>query len=398
MTERAHPSWDDSYTADTRAPWDIGRPQPAFVGLADQGLLAGRLLDAGCGTGENALLAAGRGADVTGVDIAPTAIARARANARERGLSARFEVADVRDLSRLSLTADAVIDSGVFHVFGDEDRAGYVASLAAVLEAGWGVLPHVLQRSAARDLGPAPRPGTGIARGVQRWLGRRVDHRQQLRYQPGRRHDAGPGLAGRGQAYLTTEYAAAHMPSRAAWCWRCRCGNPLDLTSPPVSLADIDQARSGVWRYAALLPAAPEEARISLGEQTTPLVTTDLGAQLKLDYLLPSGSYKDRGAAVAVSRLAALGVKDIVLDSSGNAGAAFSTYCAAAGITCRIFSPARNSPGKHAQIAAIGGRLEPVAGPRREATLGRDGSRGKQLLRQPQLVRRLHRRPGDRGF
>jgi len=100
-----------------------------------------------------------------------------------------------------------------------------------------------------------------------------------------------------------------------------------------------------VWRYAALLPPVAEEARISLGEQATPLVMTDLGARLKLDYLLPSGSYKDRGAAVLASRLADLGVKDIVLDSSGNAGAAMSTYCAAAGIACRVFVPDRNSRG-----------------------------------------------------
>jgi cyclopropane fatty-acyl-phospholipid synthase-like methyltransferase len=133
MTEQAHPEWDASYTADTSAPWDIGRPQPAFVRLADEGHLAGRLLDAGCGTGENALLAASRGADVTGIDVAPTAIARARAKASERGLTARFEVADALDLGRLSLTVDTVIDSGVFHVFGDDDRARYVAGLAAVL-------------------------------------------------------------------------------------------------------------------------------------------------------------------------------------------------------------------------------------------------------------------------
>jgi cyclopropane fatty-acyl-phospholipid synthase-like methyltransferase len=133
MTERAHPEWDASYTADASAPWDIGRPQPAFVRLADQGRLTGRLLDVGCGTGENALLAASRGADVTGVDVAPTAIAQARAKASERGLAARFEVTDVRDLGRLHLTADTVIDSGMFHVFGDDDRTRYVASLAAVL-------------------------------------------------------------------------------------------------------------------------------------------------------------------------------------------------------------------------------------------------------------------------
>jgi SAM-dependent methyltransferase len=136
MTERAHPPWDASYTAGPPAPWDIGRPQPGFVRLADEGRLTGRLLDAGCGTGENALLAAGRGADVTGVDVAPTAIARAREKASARGLTARFEVADALDLGRLGLTVDTVIDSGVFHVFDDADRVRYVASLAAVLRPG----------------------------------------------------------------------------------------------------------------------------------------------------------------------------------------------------------------------------------------------------------------------
>jgi cyclopropane fatty-acyl-phospholipid synthase-like methyltransferase len=136
MTERPHPPWDDSYTGGTPAPWDIGRPQPAFARLADEGRLTGRLLDAGCGTGENALLAASSGADVTGIDLAPTAIARAREKASARGLAARFEVADALDLGRLGLTVDTVIDSGVFHVFGDGDRARYVASLAAVLRPG----------------------------------------------------------------------------------------------------------------------------------------------------------------------------------------------------------------------------------------------------------------------
>ena len=150
--------------------------------------------------------------------------------------------------------------------------------------------------------------------------------------------------------------------------WRCDCGGPLELSSPPASLADIGQERSAVWRYAALLPPVAEDARVSLGEQPTPLILTDLGARLKLDYLLPSGSYKDRGAAVLASRLADLGVKDIVLDSSGNAGAAMSTYCAAAGIACRVFVPVRNSRGKLAQIAAVGGVLQPVAGERRDAT------------------------------
>ena len=137
MTEQSHPDWDASYTGGTPAPWDIGRPQPGFVRLADGGRLTGRLLDAGCGTGENALLAASRGADVTGIDVAQSAIERARAKASQRGLTARFEVADALDrgrLGRLGLSADTVIDSGVFHVFGDDDRARYVASLAAAIK------------------------------------------------------------------------------------------------------------------------------------------------------------------------------------------------------------------------------------------------------------------------
>lgn len=129
-------SWDDSYTGETPPPWDIGRPQSAFVRLADEGRLQGHVLDAGCGTGEHALLAASRGADVTGVDLSPTAIARARAKAAERGVSARFEVADALDLSRQTMTVDTVIDSAVLHVLDAEDRAEYVASLAAVLRPG----------------------------------------------------------------------------------------------------------------------------------------------------------------------------------------------------------------------------------------------------------------------
>jgi len=129
-------SWDDAYTAQAPAPWDIGRPQPAFVRLADEGLLAGHLLDVGCGTGEHALLASAHGADAVGVDIAPAAIQRARAKAVERGLTARFEIADVLDLGQLGLTFDTLIDSGVFHIFSDDDRPRYVDSLAVAMRPG----------------------------------------------------------------------------------------------------------------------------------------------------------------------------------------------------------------------------------------------------------------------
>ena len=128
--------WDSAYEAGSRAPWDIGRPQPAFARLADKGLLSGRMLDAGCGSGEHALLAAARGADVVGVDISPRAIERARHKAAERGLAVRFEVADALSLDGLGLTFDTVVDSGLFHVFDDADRARYVTSLASVLPPG----------------------------------------------------------------------------------------------------------------------------------------------------------------------------------------------------------------------------------------------------------------------
>jgi cyclopropane fatty-acyl-phospholipid synthase-like methyltransferase len=128
--------WDSAYEAGSRPPWDIGRPQPAFVRLADGGLLRGRVLDAGCGSGEHALLAAARGADVVGVDVSPRAIDRARRKAGERGIAVRFEVADALRLGELGLTFDTVIDSGLFHVFDDADRARYVTSLASVLPSG----------------------------------------------------------------------------------------------------------------------------------------------------------------------------------------------------------------------------------------------------------------------
>jgi cyclopropane fatty-acyl-phospholipid synthase-like methyltransferase len=128
--------WDSAYEAGSRPPWDIGRPQPAFVRLADGGLLSGRVLDAGCGSGEHALLAAARGADAVGADISPRAIEQARRKAAERGLTVRFEVADALSLGELGLTFDTVIDSGLFHVFDDADRARYVTSLASVLPPG----------------------------------------------------------------------------------------------------------------------------------------------------------------------------------------------------------------------------------------------------------------------
>jgi len=117
-------------------PWDIGRPQGAFRALADAGALHGRVLDAGCGTGEHALLAASLGFDTTGIDGAPLAIEKAQTKARERGVDVRFVVGDVLELASFGEQWDTVLDCGVFHVFNDDERVTYVENLAAVVSPG----------------------------------------------------------------------------------------------------------------------------------------------------------------------------------------------------------------------------------------------------------------------
>jgi SAM-dependent methyltransferase len=117
-----------------KPPWDIGRPQRAFVEVADR--VTGAILDAGCGTGENALLFAERGHTVLGIDFLEGPIVEARRKAEERGLDAEFVRKDALTLTDLDRKFDAVIDSGLFHVFSDEDRARYVAGLAHVTRPG----------------------------------------------------------------------------------------------------------------------------------------------------------------------------------------------------------------------------------------------------------------------
>ncbi len=118
----------------TKPPWDIGRPQPSFVEAADR--VTGAILDSGCGTGENALYFAERGHTVLGIDFVEGPIQEARRKAQERGLAAEFVQKDALTLSDLDRTFDSVIDSGLFHVFSDEDRARYVVGLAHVTRPG----------------------------------------------------------------------------------------------------------------------------------------------------------------------------------------------------------------------------------------------------------------------
>src|SRR5260370_4559789 len=129
-----HPSWNSVYEGSST--WDIGRPQRDFVVLADAGKFHGHVLDVGCRAGEHVMLAGSHGAEATGVDVAELAIERARAKARQRGISAMFEVGDVLHLDRLGRQFDVITDSGVFHVFDDEERPVYVNSLRSALRPG----------------------------------------------------------------------------------------------------------------------------------------------------------------------------------------------------------------------------------------------------------------------
>ncbi|MFI6318287.1 class I SAM-dependent methyltransferase [Nonomuraea sp. NPDC050556] len=149
--------WDASYH-DGPAPWDIGRPQPAIVRLAAEGGITGTVLDAGCGSGDNALHVASLGLEVLGVDVAETALRRARDKAAERGIAAEFAVADALHLETLGRRFDTVLDCGLFHALDEDERAQYVTGLASVTASG-GLL-YVMcfsdQSHEGREPGPHP--------------------------------------------------------------------------------------------------------------------------------------------------------------------------------------------------------------------------------------------------
>lgn len=125
---------EDLYTSPP--PWDIGRPQPAFLALADAGSIRGRVLDVGCGTGEHVLMSADLGLDATGVDLAASAIHAAKDKARDRGRTARFLLWDARQLADLGESFDTVLDCGLFHILDDDDRAAFADSLRSVVQPG----------------------------------------------------------------------------------------------------------------------------------------------------------------------------------------------------------------------------------------------------------------------
>lgn len=154
--------------------------------------------------------------------------------------------------------------------------------------------------------------------------------------------------------------------------YKCDCGSPLNLKSDTSKKFEYDTSINSLWRYRRNLPISSDSDLITLGEGMTPLVELTLMDNpkhyVKLDYLCPTGSYKDRGASILLTHLNSLGVSEVVEDSSGNAGAAIAAYSARADIKCTIFCPKSTSKSKLRQISAYGAELKLVSGNRMATT------------------------------
>jgi threonine synthase len=149
--------------------------------------------------------------------------------------------------------------------------------------------------------------------------------------------------------------------------WRCTCGAPLDFDSlprpdgPAPDFSAFD-SRRGLWAFADFLPV---ESPVSLGEGFTPLVDAPAwDATFKLEYVSPTGSFKDRGAATVISRAVDRGVDRVVEDSSGNAGAAIAAYAARAGLDADVYVPASVTPAKRRAIESTGACTVEIEGDR----------------------------------
>jgi threonine synthase len=155
--------------------------------------------------------------------------------------------------------------------------------------------------------------------------------------------------------------------------FRCPiCGGTFDYAEPIKFDADlVDNSMPGIWRYRNSFGLPEELEPVSLGEGNSPLIWDEVNGRrvaFKLDYLNPTGSYKDRGTTVLISYLAYMGIESAVEDSSGNAGASFAAYTSRAGVRGKVYVPAYASGPKRAQIEAYGGELVPVPGPRSKAS------------------------------
>ncbi|MCU1489027.1 MAG: threonine synthase, partial [Acidimicrobiaceae bacterium] len=154
--------------------------------------------------------------------------------------------------------------------------------------------------------------------------------------------------------------------------WRCLCGGLFDLEMdiPKDAFSELATLPFSLWRYHRALPFSPSATSwqdVTLGEGATPIVTEPDGLVLKLDFLMPTLSFKDRGSVVLVSKAVELGVDRVVADSSGNAGTSIAAYASRAGIGAEIFVPESTSEKKVAQLRGYGATVRQVRGSRADA-------------------------------
>lgn len=167
--------------------------------------------------------------------------------------------------------------------------------------------------------------------------------------------------------YIDPSTGTTYATDVARWC--ADNGHYLNLgPAPGLRRGDIDTSTWSVWRYAKALLVAPQHA-ITLGEGWTPLLPGEwcgMAVRYKLEFMMPTGSFKDRGMTVMMSYLKSRGLTAILEDSSGNAGASCAGYAAAAGLKCRILVPETASYPKIAQIAAYGADVVTIRGSRQD--------------------------------
>lgn len=152
--------------------------------------------------------------------------------------------------------------------------------------------------------------------------------------------------------------------------WQCPCGGLLDIDiKAKLPLELVTRRKPTMWRYREVLPILDDTAIVSFDEGFTPLLKVLWSGRtvfIKQDYLFPTGSYKDRGASVLISKVQELGIHEVIEDSSGNAGAAIAAYCARAKIACHVYVPEHTSSDKVGQIQAYGAHVHTVKGSRED--------------------------------
>jgi threonine synthase len=155
--------------------------------------------------------------------------------------------------------------------------------------------------------------------------------------------------------------------------WRCECGGAWEFEIPDdFDSSLIDKTDTSIWRYRKLFALEFENPYVCLGAGWTPLLPANIenpNVLLKLDYLSPTSSFKDRGTSVMINIMVHQGVTHIADDSSGNAGASIAAYSARANMRADIYVPDYASPSKQSQIKVYGAEVHPVTGARKNAKL-----------------------------